>query len=183
MKTPLLYGTLIAIIGALLTFGLFFAGYHDTPEKMKSVGWLPGVVGFVATIVGYILALRERRAEYPADKEWGYGSAFGTAFMTGLVSTVIGAVLSYVYLAIVNPHFAEVTYQAQVAAMEAKGIPSAQIEQAEPMMRKFINPTVMVVMQLVLGTILSAVIALIVAIFFRNREQPLAAVEATPPAL
>lgn len=183
MKTPLLYGTLIALVGALVTFGLFFAGYHDTPEKLQSVQWVPGVVALVATVLGFMLAMRERRAEYPAEKEWGYGAAFGTAFLTGLVSTVIGAVLSYVYFAIVNPNFTEVTYQAQVAAMEAKGIPAAQIEQAAPMMQRFMTPAFMIIAQLVMGTIYSLVIALIAAIFFRTREQPVASLEATPPAL
>lgn len=183
MKTPLLYGTLIALVGALVTFGLFFAGYHDTPEKMQAVQRVPGIVGLVATVLGFMLAIRERRAEYPADKEWGYGTAFGTAFLTGIVSTVIGVVLNYVYVGIVNPHFTEVAYQAQVAMMQSKGIPSAQIEQAAPMMQKFMTAGFMAIAQLLVGTIVSLIIALIAAIFFRTREQPVASVEATPPAL
>jgi hypothetical protein len=184
MKTPLLYGSLLALVGALLTYGMYFAGYHDTAEKMQSVQWIQICIGIIATVVLMALAIRERRTEYPTEQTWGYGSAFGTAVLTGLVSVVLGGILSYIYFAFVNPQFSEIVYQAQVLKMEQKGIPSSQIDAASGMMRKFTSPAVMIIFQVIIGCIFSALFALIIAIFFRNRDTPVPAdLESTPPVV
>jgi hypothetical protein len=63
MKTPLLYGCLITLASALTTFGLFFAGYHETAQKLEATQWVGSVVPFVAGVVFTALAMRERPAE------------------------------------------------------------------------------------------------------------------------
>jgi hypothetical protein len=181
MKTPLVYGSLMALVGALLTYGLFFAGYHDAPEKLQVAQWIGSGGGILASIVFTALAMRERRAEYPANREWGYGSAFVTGLLAGLVGAVLGAILAYIYFAFVNPGFNEIVYQAQVAKMEAKGMSSAQIEQASGMMRKMMSPVVMVIFQVIAGAVWSTILSLIVAIFFRNRPAAAYAAEPNTP--
>lgn len=182
MKTPLLYGALMAIIGALITFGLFFAGFHDTASKFQVGQWIGSGFGLLTGIVCLALAMRERRAEYPVNRTWGYGPAVGTGVMTGLWAVLFGAVLAYVYFAIVNPNFGEFTYQMQVAKLQAKGMTPSQIEAASGVMRKFLSPVVMTIFQAIGGFVWSVILALIVAIFFR---KPVAVAEPseleTPP--
>lgn len=84
MKIPLTYGSLLALIGALLTFGLFLAGLHDTPEKLHLAQPITIAVMVIASIALFALAMRARRAQYPSNREWTYGSAFGTGVLTAL---------------------------------------------------------------------------------------------------
>jgi hypothetical protein len=177
MKTPLLYGTLSALINALCMFGLFFAGFHDAPEKIGTAQGISAIIGVIGAVVCMALAMHTRRAELPADQPWTYGSAFGTGLLVGIFGALIGAVVFYVYAAIVNPHFIDVVVQSNIAKMEAKGMSQAQIDQAEPMMRRFSSPTLLCVFSLIGGTLFSAVEAAIVAIFYRNRAVALPPVE------
>lgn len=184
MKTPLLYGALMAIIGGLLTFGLFFAGYHDSAEKFETAGRIGMVVGLIASVTLMALAMRDRRAEFPGERPWGYGAALGTGVLTGMWAALFGAVVAYVYLALVNPQFSETAFQAQVAKMQAKGMSAAQIDAASGFMRKVMSPAVMTLFQTIYGFVASVVLALIIAIFFRKRATPVQEGElASPPTL
>jgi hypothetical protein len=181
MKTPLIYGLLLAVAGTLLNFGLFFAGFHDTPEKLHSVQWVQGTFGLVATLVALVLAMRARRAEYPADQAWTYGSAFGAGELTAMWGILFGAIFSLIYFLVVNPQFSEVVYQMQVQQMELKNVPASAISQAEPIMRRMTSPYLMTAMNSVVGLFICTLLALIVAIFFRSRSAIESADTAIPP--
>ncbi len=170
----------MAVAGAILTLLLYFAGLHESAEKLKSAQWI-GIIGAVA-IGGFCisLAMREKRAEFPVDEEWGYGSALGMGVLTGMWASLFGLVTAYVYLALLNPDFCDVVFQAQVAGMEEKGMSSAQIERLEPMLRKWMSPIVMTIMQGVMGFIWSIVLSLIIAIFLRQRPAATGASDAPP---
>lgn len=86
-----------------------------------------------------------------------------------------------IYFAFINPAMCDVILQIQLDAMEAKGVPAAQVERAEPMMRKWMSPPMMTVMQAVTGFMMSTVLAAIVAIFFKRRDA--VAVDVPPPTL
>ena len=160
---------------------MYFAGFHDSVEKLRSAQWIQMCLGIALTITFLALAMRARRAETPADANWGYGSAFGTGVIAGLVGVVIGAAWSYAYMAFINPGITDLTVQMQIAGMEAKNMSAAQIEQAEPMIRKFSSPVAAVTFQLIGGTIFLLIFTAIVAIFFRKRDA-VPQVDA-PPAL
>lgn len=184
MKLPLTYGSLLALIGALLTFGLFLAGLHDSPDKLHVAQPVSIVVMLAASITIFALAMRSRRAQYPSDREWSYGAAFGTGALTAVCAAVLGAIVSYIYFALVNPQFSDVLYQMQVTKLEEKGLGAAQIEQAEKVMRMFMSPIVLTISSLIQAIIGGVILSLIIAIFFR---KPLATVPppfepaATPP--
>ena len=179
MKTALTYGFGMALAGALLTLLLYFTGFHDSPEKLSSGQWL-GTLGAIAIgITGTTLAMREKRANFPIEDDWGYGNALGAGVLTGLFAGLFSAVFTYVYFAIINPGMSELILQSQIAAMEAKGMPAANIERAEPMMRKWMSPPVITVMQLFFGFLWNVIISLVIAIFLRRR--PTAA--ELPPSL
>jgi ABC-type Fe3+ transport system permease subunit len=168
MKTPLTYGFLAALGGAIVNLLLYFAGLHDSMEKLTMAQIIGGVLGLAIIITCLSLAMRDKRASAPADAEWGYGAAFGVGLSTAVFMILFGAVSTYVYMAIVNPGFSDIIYAAQVAKMEEKGMSSAQIASAEPMMRKVMSPIGSTIFQAVGGAIFCTVIAAIVAIFFRK---------------
>ncbi len=175
MKIPLTYGAIMAIAGAVLTLGLYFAGFHDNVEKFGA-GQTVGMLGGLAISVSCLaLAMREKRASFPASSEWGYGSALGGGVLTGLVASLLGVVTAYLYFAVINPGFGDMVLQAEMAKLEAKGIPSSAIAQAEGMIKFMTRPGVMLTMQAIVGFISAVVLSLILAIFFRHRTA------ATPP--
>lgn len=180
MKTSVTYGFIMALCGAFVGLALFFSGYHADPDKLKlaqNIGLFTGIIISVACI---LIGMREKRADTPAAKPWGYGSALGTGVMIGLFGALFGAVYNYAYFAYINPNFNEVVLQAQLAALEAKNVSSAQIERAEPLIRKWLNPAIMTVTGAVMVFIWNLVISLIVAAFVKNRPVPIQA-EPTPP--
>jgi hypothetical protein len=40
MKTPLIYGFSMALATSLVTLLLYFAGFHDSAEKLGSAQWI-----------------------------------------------------------------------------------------------------------------------------------------------
>ena len=169
MKTALTYGFAMALGGAVLALLLYFTGYHDNPEALRSGQWIATVLSIAIGVAGLALAMREKRARFPDDEEWGYGNALGVGILTGLVSSAAGMVFGYLYFAVINPGMSEVILQSQIAAMEAKGISAAQIERAEPMLRKWMSPVMLTLMQLFFGFLWNVVLALLLAFFFRRR--------------
>ncbi len=171
MKTSLTYAAAMAIAGAVLTLLLFFAGFHDSVEKLKLAQWVGMGGGLAIGVVCLALAMRDRRAAYPADRDWGYGPALGTGVLTGLFASLFGLITAYVYFTILNPGFSEVVFQAQALAMEEKGMSAAQIEKIEPILRKWMSPVAMTILQGLSGFVWSTVLSLIVAIFLRRRIE------------
>lgn len=181
MKLAATYGALMAIANAILLLVLFFAGLHDNAERLSTAQWV-GVVGGVAiSVTGLALTMREKRAQYPAEEEWGYGSALGGGVLAGVVASFLGMVTAALYFGLINPGFSDVVWQAQSAAMEAKGVSAAQIEKIEPMVRKWISPVALTIIQGISGVIWSVVLALVVAIFFRRRPAATGGADAPPP--
>jgi hypothetical protein len=182
MKIPLIYGAAMAIAGALLTFILFFAGFHDSAEKMGSgIAQILGMgVPLLIAVACLVLAMRDKRANTPPDSPWGYGSALGTGVMTGLFSALFGAIFAYIYLAFLNPEMANVVHEMQVAKMEQKGLPPEQIEAAERMMRSMLSPGMMTLFQTIAGFLWTVGLSLIIAIFYKRRSATL---QSEPPPL
>lgn len=174
----------MAIAGALLTFILFFAGFHGSVEAMQSgvAQTVSIVVPVLITVICLALAMRDKRESTPSDSGWGYGSALGTGVVTVLFSALFGAVFAYIYFAVLNPDMSDVIYETQVAKMEEKGMPADQIDQAEPIMRKMLSPVMMTVFQSVMGFISGVVLSLIVAIFYKRRSTE-SGMPGSPPVL
>ena len=181
MKIPLTYGVLIAIVNTIVTLVLFFLGYHSAAGKLASLGIIPSVIYFVVLIVGMALAVRARRAEVPEDQPFTYGSALGTAILAGVVSAVLGSLFYFLYLTLLNPEFVTVQMDMQSATLAAKGWNAQQIEGAIKMASFFLRPAIQCVFATIFSAILSVVLGLIIAAFFR-RDANLRAT-AVPPAL
>ncbi|HVU34061.1 MAG TPA: DUF4199 domain-containing protein [Opitutaceae bacterium] len=184
MKTYLTYGALLALVGALLTFGLYLTGFHDTTDKLKVAQWIGFAIGLPSGVACLALAMRERRNELPAGRTWGYGPAFVAGLATAGWASFFGAIVSYIYLAFVNPQMSDLAYQLQIMKLEQKGVPQERIDAAASMMHRFLTPGVMTISQTIGGFIGSVLLALIVAIFFRKAVAAAASSEsATPPPL
>lgn len=177
MKTTFTYGLGMAIAGALLNFAFYFLGYHDTIEKF-AVAQKAGIfVGLAIVIVGLILAIRARRSETPADEDFGYGRALGAGALTSLWSAVFGTLFNLLYATVINTGMRDLIVESQLDAMAKKGMSSAQIDQAEPMIRTMTSPVIQSAFGLVIGFLFAFILSLIIAAFLRRP----AADEVPPP--
>jgi hypothetical protein len=169
MKTCLTFGFLLALAGSLTTLALFLTGYHDSEPKLQVAQWIQMAVGTVASLACLAAAMRAKRAQTPADQDWGYASAFGGGVLTGLCAVVIGSGFSYLYYKFINPNLNETLVQMQLTAMADKGMPAKAISEIEPMMRRWMMPEVMTLMQSLSGLIATTVLSALIALFFRQR--------------
>jgi hypothetical protein len=171
MRTAFLHGAGIAIANALVSRGFFFTGVHSSAERLAATQWLGPLLILGLCGGGLTLAVRERRAELPPEKEWGFAPAFGTGVLTGLFASLLGILPSYVYFAVINPGFSEVLGAMQRSALEAKGLSDAEIERILPMLEKFTGPAVLTASGAFMGFVWSSLVALVVAFFLRGKTK------------
>lgn len=165
MKISLTYGFLLALGGALLTFALFFLGFHSATEKLAAAQWIGSLGGLAISWTLLYLGLNASRAQAAAtDRDWLFGPAFGQGFMIVLVGALLGVIFSYIYFASINPDFVTMMRDAQTSAMEEKGFSPEKIERAQGMVNKLISAPALsffaFVGALVNGTLLALHLAL-----------------------
>jgi hypothetical protein len=168
MKTYLSYGFYMSLANALLVFALYFLGFHSDAAKLSSAQTTQTVAGIAIAVTFIVLGTRERRAGVPATEGFGYGRALGAGVMIGVFAAVFGAVFTYLYSAVINPNFIEVTLQAQTDKLELQGLSSDKIEQINTMTRGMMKPPIQAAFGLVFGAIFSTLISLVTAAFLKR---------------
>jgi len=176
MKTCSLYGFILAVATAVLTLILYFLGLHSDPAKLGMAKWIGGLGGLAIGIAVTVMGVKARRAEVPESEEFGYGRALGAGVLISLVSSAIGSIFTYAYVAFINTGYAEVVVQEQMDKLQARGMSGAQLDQAEKMTRLFTTPVAMTVFGFIATFIFGVVISLIIAGFLKR-----AASQAQPP--
>ena len=166
-----MYGVAMAVASSLLNYGLYFAGFHETPDKLGTAQMIAMIGGLLISITCITLGTRARRAETPANESFGYGRALGAGFMVSLWGVIFGTISQVLYIAVVNPGFGDVMVQTELAKAEARGASAQQLEQAEGFIRMMTSPTAQAVVGFIFGLIFCTVIALIVAAFVRRPED------------
>lgn len=169
MKTPFLHGAGIAIAQALISLGFFFAGVHSSAERLAGAQWLGTALMLGVSGAGLTLAVRERRAEFPPEREWGFAPAFGNGVLTGLWASLLGILPNYLYFAVINPGFSDLLVEMQRTALETKGMPEGEIDKIMPVLAKFTGPGVLTASGSFMGLFWSSVLALALAFFLRRR--------------
>ena len=117
MKTTLIYGVAMAIVGTLIACILFFLGFHDSTEKLGTAQALGTVLGLVNAIACLFLGIRARRAEVPASEPFGYGRALGTGTLIALWGALFGAIGHMLYMSVINPGFRDIIVQGELAKL------------------------------------------------------------------
>jgi hypothetical protein len=177
MKTCSLYGFIWALAGAFLTLILYFTGFHSDPAKLSAAGWIGGLAGLGIAITCMSIGVKARRSEIPPEADFGYGAALWAGMLISIVASLLSSIFGYVYWSLINPAFADVVVQDQVAKLEARGVSGDKLEKAEAMTRTMAAPVPQAVIALIVGVLFGLVIALIVAAVLK-RPSP-----NTPPTV
>lgn len=172
MKIYLTYGAAMAFAGAVLNVVLYLLGFHSDPARLTTAQIIGACGGVAIGITCLTLGIKARRAEIPATEEFGYGRALGAGVMITLFGALFNIVVTFIYAKFINPDFVEVIVQSQIQAMEAKGLPSAQIEGAEKMIRMFAGPIVQAISGFFGGLIFGTIISLVAAAFLKRPAAP-----------
>jgi hypothetical protein len=172
MKTCSLYGFMSAIAGAILVLALYFLGFHTDPAKFTAAKWIGGLGGLAISVTLLTLGVKARRAEVPADKPFGYGQAFGAAFLICLVNSVIYSIFFYIYIAFINTGFSDLVVQDTMDKMQAKGVSGAQLDNMEKGVRFMSGAGIQSISALIGGIIFGAILALIIAAFLKRPAPP-----------
>ncbi|MBA4144748.1 MAG: DUF4199 domain-containing protein [Azospira oryzae] len=109
--------------------------------------------------------------KYFKDNGNGYmsiGQGVGIAFWTGLISSVISSIFTFVYAKFIDSGFIDAIKDKQLEEMENKNMSPEQIEQAMKITSSFMTPEVFLIMGIVMGIIGSVIVGLIVSIFTKN---------------
>ena len=175
MKSYLPYSSFIAIGNAVITLVLYLAGFHTDPSKLQTANYIAGAAGLALGIGFLVVGIRAKRALVPTTEDFSYGMALVSGVLISLFAVLFGAAFQFIYQSFVNPGFADVVIQAQAIQLEAKGIPSDQIEKIAQITRMMTKPAVQAVMGIFGGMIFSVIICLIAAAFLKRKavETPL----------
>lgn len=165
MRLYATYGFLITLATVIWTMTLFMLGYHSENIAMgQKLGWL----GIIISVVGIALGMREYRNEV-GQGVMSYGRGLGTGMLITLWSTLFSSIFNVVYFKFINPNFSEMMLQFQLAEMEAKGIPAANIDQAEGMIRMFTSAPMMTIFGTLAMVFGGFVVSLVLAAIFKAK--------------
>lgn len=166
LRRALIYGGLIALAGAVLTFGMDAAGLEADPASSQ----LLGLVGLLFPIIGIVLAIRSAKNADPGP--FSFGDGFKQGALVSLVAAVLAAVFTYLYVTAVNPDYLDAVRAATEAQLRERGLTGPEFEQAQSLQAGMSTPgavsSIGFMTQLILGLIVSAVAAAIL----RRKEQP-----------
>lgn len=119
MSVGLRYGSMLAAVSILYTLILVALGSNPFVQDWKTY------VHFVFIIAAVVLAQKYYKDN--GDGYMPYGTGFGIAFLTILVSMLIGMVFNIIYIKFIDTNAMEAMYEKMRTDMEAKG----QGEQAD----------------------------------------------------
>lgn len=162
------YGAIWAGVSIAITLVGFITGNEpsmpDSSTAVKVGFWLIATAVSVWAIAG---AIKEDR-----DKQLGgfitLGRGLGLGTLAAFISSALNAVFSILYMTVINPGFQDQMKEAMTSQYEKQGMNEEQIEMAISIAEKFTSPGVMFVSALIMGTLIGAVISLIVAAIMKR---------------
>lgn len=177
MKTPLIYGTVMTVAGAVLTLVLHLLGFTTNPDRMILTMIIVFPCMLLISVLGIVLGTRAVRAEKGPNAAFSYGEAFKAGFLVVLFAGITGAIFQFIYYTLLFPDFADVAIQWTRSLMEKMGAPSGKIEAQIEEMRASMTIPRQVIKGFISNLIFGAIVSLITsAILKRSAPDNL-----TPP--
>lgn len=157
------YGLYLGLIGVFIHLVFYATG------NLIKLGWLSGIVGFVAMIALIILGIKKFKSD-----NGGY-LTFGQALKVGVGIAVISAVISTIYTLIftnvIEPDFQAQMMEVQKQAWIDAGMTDEQIEASEAMANKFNSPVITAPLALVVSAFFGFIISAIAGAIMKRTEE------------
>jgi hypothetical protein len=157
------YGLYLGIIGVFIHLAFYATG------NLIELGWLSGVLGFIAMIILIILGIKKFKADN------GGFLTFGQALKVGVGIAVISAVISTIYTLIftnfIEPGIQDQMMEVQKQAWIDAGLNDDQIEASEAMAKKFNSPMITAPIAIVVSAFLGFIVSAIGGAIMKKTEE------------
>ena len=125
-----------------------------------------GYVNYVVALIVIVLAHKAYKEEGDGFMTIGQGLGIGT--LVSLISGVLSAIFTYVYIKFVDDSMLTKIKDLQIEEMEKRGMSDAEIEQAMKVAGFFTSPEMMIVWIIVGMLFIGFIISLIVSLFTKK---------------
>ncbi|MES2797702.1 MAG: DUF4199 domain-containing protein [Bacteroidota bacterium] len=166
-QTALKWGAIIGTIGIIQSAIGFVFDFNPTEGTYK---WISLIIWIVITIVGLTMAMKSFKSENEGFMTYGQGLGIGA--LTGGVAGLLSGIFTYIYQSFIDPSFTEKMKEAQIMAMEERGMSSEEIDRAMEMVSAFSSPSMTVVYS-ILGSILVYFLVSLVLAAIQKNEKPI----------
>lgn len=152
-----LYGGMALIIFDLILYVLGM----KTADGSNPIQYL----GFILFIVLLVMGIKAYR---DTNGTMSYGQGLGTGVLTSLVTGVILAVYTYLFVTLIAPDFLDGALDAIRDQWEAQGMDDEQMEAAEGMVGMFMSPGMMAISSILSYGFIGLIISLIASAVLKN---------------
>jgi hypothetical protein len=176
MSTKFFYALVLTLATIVLQLLLFFSGFQT--EKLATGQYLQ-YLGLVIMAGVLWLGIKAVRDEKP-DRTLTYGQGVGAGVTISLYAGLMGAVYTFIHFTFINTGFADYMIAVTREKWAARGLTQAQMEGAEAITRKMLQPGVQAILGVLFVVLIGLVLSLIIAAFVKGKAP--AATESAPPA-
>ncbi|HMG94536.1 MAG TPA: DUF4199 domain-containing protein [Chryseolinea sp.] len=158
--TPRSVGIRYGLIMGIISIVLFLVFVIVDMETYLKIGrWVNTAMAIAILILAHLYYRKN------GDGFMNYGQGIGIAFWSGLISSVVGSVFTYIYIKFVDQSMITAIREGAIRDMEEKGQSDEQIDMAMKFVDMFTNAEALLLFGLFFGVLGMIVIGLIVTIF------------------
>jgi len=158
------YGLYLGITSILISLSIWAAGL------LLSMGWLAGVLGFVAMVTFIVLGIKKFKTNN--NNLLSFGQALKVGVGIAVVSALLAVVYNLIFTNFIAPEFQEQAMEVQRLAWQEANMTSEQIDAAEEIAKKFSSPAITSAISIVASAFFGFVISAIAgAIMKRSQED------------
>ncbi|CAM1341085.1 DUF4199 domain-containing protein [Tenacibaculum amylolyticum] len=147
------YGLYLGLIGVFIHLVFYATG------NLITLGWLSGIIGFIAMVALIILGIKKYKESNNGFLTFGQALKVGVGI--AVVSAVITTIYTLIFANVIEPDFQQQAMEVQKQAWIDAGLSDEQIEASEEMAKRFQSPAITIPVSLVVsaffGFIISAV--------------------------
>ncbi len=156
-------GIILGLVLTIFSFILTFAG-------MVGNNYI-GMLNYVFIAVFVILAQNSFKTNGDGFMSFSQGIGIGT--IVTLVGSLLSTIIGYFYTKFVDDSMVQLARDKAIQDLEARGLSSAEIDQAMQFSDKLLIPEVMYPIAIVVTVIVGVIISLIITLFTQKKDPSL----------
>ncbi|MCF2875647.1 MULTISPECIES: DUF4199 domain-containing protein [unclassified Tenacibaculum] len=161
--TILNYGLYLGIAGVFIHLIFYATG------NLISLGWLSGIIGFIAMIILIILGIKKFKADNGGFLTFGQAVKVGVGI--AVISGIISTIYTLIFTNVIDPTIQEQALEIQRQAWIDAGYNEDQMEASEAMMQKMQSPMITVPLSIVISAFFGFVISAIGGAIMKKTEE------------
>ncbi len=157
------YGLYLGVIGVFIHLAFYATG------NLIKLGWLSGILGFVAMIALIVLGIKKFKADNNGFLTFGQALKVGVGI--AVISAVISTIYTLIFTNVIEPEFQQQTLEIQRQAWIDAGLNDEQIEASEAMAKKFSSPMITAPLAIVVSAFFGFIISAISGAIMKKTEE------------